>query len=369
MRRRVTQEHPSFAGNRFRRPRWIGASLALAAVVAGCGHEPRPAREPEPAGEPIHVTVVVPDSGAGGDLVLPGRVKALQEATVVARLSGRLSVLLAREGERVRAGQPLARFDAPESRRALEAARREWSAARAALDATARQAARFDSLLARGIASPRDRELVETEHRNAEARTAAAGSAIEALDAALAPRAPFAGVIGRRLVDAGEDVSPGTPLFEVRSDDGLEIVAAIPESALPGIAGARWEVEDAGGAWRPVLLRRLDGMTDTATRTRGARFTPGDPRAFEAGAFTRLRMRSEGLPGGAAWWLPASAIVRRGALRGAFVIAGDRAELRWLQLGDERDGAVEIQAGLRPGERVASEASGLTDGARIRTRP
>ena len=359
MRRRVA--HPSV----------VAAALAILAVAGtSCGHAPAHEPAQEAPGSAIAIDVVVPDSSAPAALILPARVKAREEVTVTARLSGRLSVLLAREGERVRAGQTLARFDAPESRLALEAARREVSAARVRLATESRQLARMDSLVARGVASARDREVIEAAHHDAEARLSTAEAAVENLDAALAPRTPFAGVVARRHVDPGSDVAFGAPLFDLRSSDGLEIVAAVPEGALPAVEGGRWDVEAGAGTWVPAALQRIDGMTDATTRTRGVRLTSAGIAALEPGAYTRVRLRSPRLPSeagnGISWRLPSSAIVRRGALRGAFVVTGDRAELRWLQLGREETGGVEVLAGLEAEDRVARNAGGLEDGAPVR---
>jgi RND family efflux transporter MFP subunit len=343
--------------------------LLLATAAVGCGRAPAHDPTPRAEGSAVAVDVVAPDSAVLRSVVLPARVKALEEVSVAARLSGRVGILHVREGERVRAGQPLARFDAPESRRALEAARREAAAARVRLATTSRQMSRVDSLVSRGVASERDRETTEVDHRDAEARLAAAESAVETLDAALAPRAPLSGVIARRYLDEGAEVAPGTPLFDVRSNDGVEIVSAVPESALPGIVGGRWEVETEPGSWHSATLERIDGMTDPATRSRGVRLRLEVARALEPGAFARVRLITSERRADVAWRLPHSAIVRRGALRGAFVIADDRAELRWLQLGREEPGGVEVLAGLAADERVARTAAGLADGARVRVRP
>ena len=94
-----------------------------------------------------------------------------------------------------------------------------------------------------------------------------------------------------------------------------------------------------------------------------------ETRAGDPGAFARVRLITSEQRADVAWRLPNSAIVRRGALRGAFVIVNDRAELRWLQLGREESGGAEVLAGLAANERVARTAAGLEDGARVRVRP
>ena len=351
-----------------RRPVWLAVACASAVLgVYGCGEDPR-AEHAASRAEPITIETVTLDSTAGGTMVLPARVKAREEASITARVAGRLTTLLVREGDRVRAGQSLARFDAPESRRALAAARREWEAAKLAQDVAQRQQGRVDSLFGQQVASQRDRELAENEVRAAEARFEAAQSDLESLEAALEARAPFDGVVVRRHVDPGADVQPGAPLLDVRSAEGVEIFVPVPEAAVGALAGARLAYQAGDGPWYPARLVRLEGMTDFTTRTRTAHLAPVGPPAPEPGAFARVRIESPGLPDAALRALPATSIVRRGALTGAFVIENDHAVLRWLKLGREEAGAVEVISGLWPGERVARDAAGLTDGVPVQIR-
>ena len=344
----------------------LAVLVTMAMVLQGCG---RAARASNDATAPaIEVEAVVLDSALTGALVLPGRIKAREEVVVSARLAGRVTALLAREGDRVRAGQPLARFDAPEARRALDAARREFDSAALSAEVARRQQARIETLYVTRVVAPRDNELAVSERRSAEARLEAARAALENLEAALDVSAPFDGVVARRSVDPGADVQPGTPLFVVRSAGGTEIVVPVPEAAVPALAGTRFAFQVGEGEWRPATLARLEGMTDFTTRTRTAHLVSvGDP-APDPGAFARVRLESAELPGMRLPLLPLTSVVRRGALTGSYVLEGDRAVLRWLKLGREEAGSVEVLSGLFPGERVVLEPAGLADGARVRVR-
>jgi RND family efflux transporter MFP subunit len=368
---------PTLVESRIRR----GAALALvlALAVPGCGRAPSTGGAAAHDRAPIAVETIAPDPPADGRLLLAARVKAREEATVAARAAGRVTAILVKEGETVRAGQPLARFDAPESRQALSAAEHELAAATRTLDVARRQAARVDSLFAHGSAAARDRELADSDREAATARAQSAAAARAQAQVAALPTAPFAGVIVRRHVDAGADVQPGAPLFDLRSNGAVEIVAPVPEAALPAVPGAVWSIELSDGKWAGARLTSLDGMTDPTSRTRTAHLAPVVPHALEPGAFVRVVLSSprlgDGAAGGnaggaaAARLLPQSALVHRGSLRGAYVIAGGHAELRWLKLGREDADPVEVLAGLFPGERVARDARGLEDGIAVTARP
>lgn len=337
-------------------------------ALAGCSPAKHAGR-PDAGGAPVAVQAVVLDSVASGALVLPARIKAREEVVVSARLAGRVTVLLAREGDRVRAGQPLARFDAPEARRALDAARREFDSATLSAEVSRRQQARIESLFVSHVTAPRDRELADSERRSAEARLESARASLENLQAALDVSAPFDGVVARRSVDPGADVQPGTPLFVVRSVGAIEIVVPVPEAAVAALPRARFAFQEAEGEWRAASLARLEGMTDFTTRTRTAHLVPAGGPMPEPGAFARVRLESADLPDAPLPLLPLTSVTRRGGLTGAYVLEGDRAVLRWLKLGREQGDSVEVLSGLFPGERVARLAAGLADGSAVQVLP
>jgi hypothetical protein len=52
-------------------------------------------------------------------------------------------------------------------------------------------------------------------------------------------------------------------------------------------------------------------------------------------------------------------------LAGVFVLSNGHARLRWIAVAEPEDGTVEVRAGLRDGERVVADPSGLVDGAAV----
>ncbi|WP_164158287.1 biotin/lipoyl-binding protein, partial [Sandarakinorhabdus rubra] len=97
----------------------LGAGLAL----AGCGSEapPPPARAPA---LPVRVATVQPASGTS-DLVVAGTVRLKRETPLSFNTPGRIAAILVREGDRVAAGQVLARLDTTSLGAAQASARAE----------------------------------------------------------------------------------------------------------------------------------------------------------------------------------------------------------------------------------------------------
>lgn len=339
-------------------------TFALLAAIAGC-QAGRPAAGHPPAAAEVAVARFE-QGAAGSDLVLPARVKAAEEVTLVARVGARLTALRAREGARVRAGDPIAVFAAPEMLRALAATRADVAASELNLAVAARQEARMESLFAAQVVSEREREIAAAEKRAAEARLESARAALDALATGSTVRAPFDAVVVRVHADPGADLGPGAPLADLRSNAGLEVIADVPESDAARLAGAALSVQIGEGPWRTARLARLEGMTDWRTRSRTAHLVfDGDA---EPGTYARLALSARAADA-VAGTVPVASLVARGALSGVFVVDGERAHLRWLKLGRERGARVEVLAGLEAGERYALVPGRLTDGAPVKVLP
>jgi RND family efflux transporter MFP subunit len=381
----------------------VAASTLAALLLAGCAGKREAAREAEAAGTPIAVTTaLVGQAPAGGDLVLPARIKAREEVTLAARVPGRLTDLPVAEGAAFRRGQPLAVFDAPEARDANRAAAAAVAAARVRLETARLQETRMESLYGQRVAALHELETARAERQAAESDHAAALAAAARISSGTSLTAPFDGIMVRHRVDAGAEVAPGQPLADIRSSQGgSEIVVAVPESKVPLVAskgGVWFQVGD--GSWQAARVERLEGMTDYSSRTRTAHLIPAAAPALdlEPGAFARVRFaaagsegpRSDGtgrdsvsaahpigipsrLPASPAtpssYRVPLSGLVRRGELVGVYVVEDGRARLRWVRLGRQDGDGVEVLAGLWPGERVVVRPGALADGARVTVEP
>lgn len=355
------------------RRRFLLAGILLAVLPAATGCAPAPRHEDAATREAVAVRLLRPTRSDGSaTMILPGRVKAEQEVTLTARVPARLTSL-AREGDRFARLAPVARFDSPEAREGLAASRAAMAAAAVRRERARLQEERLRSLFTSGVVSKRDLEQVEVERQAAESAWSTARAQVAQWQEGTTIVASFAGTVVRRFADPGAVLQPGDPVLQVRSSEVGEIVAAVPESRLGDLDGARVEYQVAEGPWRRADLIRVEGMTDAATRTRVAWFSPVDGAAgLEAGSFARLRITpaADAAPADTtasfALRVPSASLVRRGGLSGVFVITDGRARLRWLRLGRVEDGQAEVLAGLLPGDEFAADPAGLAHGRSVR---
>lgn len=335
----------------------LGLVSVIVGALSAC-HAERPKEAASPGGGPARAVATEDvERVEGGETSVPGVVRARQRASLSARIPASVVDLPRRQGERVVAGEVVARLDDAALRSAL-------AAAEASMQAAETDLRRVGSLLQKGAATPRERD-------DAAARAAAARAAWEGARDNLAYavlRAPFAGRIGRKPSDVGDVVSPGATLIEIEGDGGLEIEATL-EAELAGSLnpGDRVKARVDGQA-QPLeaIVRSVSPAGDPTTHRFEVRADLPRAGGLRSGLFARLALASP--TAGARLTVPAAAVFERGGLSGVFVVHDGKARLRWIATGATAEGRTEVRAGLEAGERVALDPAGLEDGTPVTER-
>jgi RND family efflux transporter MFP subunit len=321
-------------------------SLALLPALAGAA----PADRPEAA--PARVRLV--DAGPARSAPwVAASVAAARRATLSTRLSASVRAVHAEEGARVAAGRLLVSLSDDDVRAQLAAAQTALATAEA-------NQKRFAALAAQRAATQSELEMAESQRAQAAAAVAAARATLGYTEI----RAPFAGTVQARRVNAGDLVGPGQPLVEVEGA-ALEIQASLSEEEAAGISVGRelrFQSGEAEGRARVTALSPGGDALSHRRSLRAAVLSGGD--AVRSGSFARLELPS-GKAAGAEPWVPRSALVQRGDLTGVFVAEGGRANLRWVALGEPVGDRVPVRAGLRAGEPVIDAPAALRDGQAI----
>ena len=363
----------SGAGSRWTR-RVAGTGVAILALsVAGCagGRGERVSREREKAKVGGVVLERASEAAWSDGLESTAGLQPLRRAMPGTILMGRVSEILHKEGDRVKAGEVLARIESRDVQARLAQAEAAVSAARAqALNARLTRD-RIQRLHEHNATSQKSLDDANAGCEAAEAGLRAAEEGVEAAKIRVGYSnitAPFAGVVAERHVEAGDTASPGMPLFVVEDTRKLKLEASVPESWLDKIrVGSETEVvvDAAGGLVRRGTISEILPSVDPRTRTFTLRvLLDNEDGALRSGLFARLRI------GGAsrqALAVPESSLVRRGPLAGIFVVdeAGS-AHLRWITLGGTRAGRVEVLTGLKDGERyIVAPPPELEDGMQV----
>jgi RND family efflux transporter MFP subunit len=303
-------------------------------------------------------------------------------------MMGNIVEIRAHEGDRVGNGQILAAIDDSQPRAALEqataavtVAEKEVSAADSSFALAEATRKRYQQLYEKKSVSPQEFDEIKARYQSAEARRDMARAGQAQVNAALTQartslgytriRAPFAGVVTEKKVDAGTLASPGMPIFTIEDTRSYRLEAAVDESDIRLVRV---------GQTVPVLL---DALGNTELSGKVVQVVPAaDPasRSFlvkiELRADARLR---SGLFGRArfshgeqsALLIPRAAILERGQLQGVYVIGVNGiAGLRYVTLGKTAGQQVEVLSGLQDGEKlVAAPGSREWSGKQIALHP
>ena len=190
-----------------------------------------------------------------------GSLRAVQSATIKARVAGELQGLQLREGDSVRAGQEVARIDPADSNARLRQAQQQADAAKAQVNISQRQFDNNRALVDQGFIS---RTALDTSQASLNAAQASYQAALAAADVArkaLADtvlRSPITGLVAQRLAQNGERVAVEARILEVVDLSRLELEALLPPADSVAVRvgqKARLTLEGSGESLQATVVR------------------------------------------------------------------------------------------------------------------
>ena len=178
-------------------------------------------------------------------------------------------------------------------------------------------------------------------------------------------RAPAAGLITERLVNAGAGISAGTNLFTISNPSTVYVIANVPEIRIGTVrVGTPAQIRSvaAGDGVINGRVSYIDPQLDEATRTARARIEVANPgERLRAGMFVEVGFQTTtGKATGEELVIPASAVQRIENKAIVFIPKDNEPgafEAREIEAGGESDGYVRVLSGLRLGEKVVTKGS------------
>lgn len=351
---------------------WTGLALAAVFGLAGC-HESAP--DETVTETPVAVAVEPARTGAIREVIAAtGIVSAAPggELVVTAPEAARIVELPKAEGDRVRPGDLLVRFEIPSLTAGAASSRAGIEQAQARVENAKAAAVRVAGLFERGVAARKEVEDAERELREATAAVAQAQSASGAantLAGRTVVRARFPGVVSKRWHNPGDLVEPGPsdPILRVIDPSRLEVVAAAPVSALARIAaGAPAHIVDPGGgdAIEASVISR-PAAVEPGSVTAPVRLRPASAANLTAGMAVQVEIMGPEHAG--VILVPPGALVRDGDTSVVMTVGADsKAHRNEVEVGLVTPDAIEIRKGIKAGDKVIVRGqNGLPDGATV----
>src|SRR5688572_5024354 len=297
----------------------LGLVTALAAAgLSGCGRDAasKPVAE-KPKAPPAAVEVAQVVTGpVEPTYAATATLEAEREAVVRTEMPGEVLQILVEEGDRVAAGQVLARLDDARTRLELKQVA-------TVADRLAHEAARSEKLLERQMIS---REAYDRARYERDTQNAAVAIARHSLDQGVI-RAPYAGVVTRRHVKEGQWLALQQPAFEIADFSDLKARIDVPERdamALQGGQPVRLVADALAGKTFAAVVERSSPVVDRASGTVGVTLAVENPmlddRSLELrpGLFVRVAISYDRISD--ATLVPKAAIIADAKRERVFVI-------------------------------------------------
>ena len=292
-------------------------------------------------------------------IAISGDLKAIEEAVVRARLEGDLVGVYVREGDHVKEGQLLARFEDSEQESNRTSAIADRESAQSDLETAKWNADQAEQLFKAGAIAERDLRTAQQTQAAARARLAAAEARVRATTSLLTDTralAPTTGMVAKRGVENGEHVARGADMFTVVRSDILELAAAVPARQASEIRVGQKVHFAAGGRDLNGRVARINPSIDPTNRSITV-YTqvPNGAGELKANSFATGRIVSRTVDG--AIVIPTPAIRQAQGTDKPFVYrldANDALERAPVSVGivDESQAIAEITDGLNPGDRI-----------------
>jgi len=305
-----------------------------------------PAEAPAGGGMPaMPVEVATAKTEAVIDAVeATGTIEAQQSIDLRPEGEGRLVQIYVREGSIVGRGTPLFKIDDASLKAQVARAEAERDLARQAL-------ARTRQLLEQNATSASELERAEATARSTQATLDLLQLSLERTTV----RAPFGGVVGRRLVSLGDYVTPQRPLISLQTYDPQRAVFQIPERYADRVANGQrveFSVASLPGKTFSGVVDFVDPVVQLPGRTVLVKArVPNPSRALQAGMFIEVSLATATRENAVV--VPEDAVLTSLNQRIVWVVSPkNTVERREVTIGVRRSGFVEITQGVTVGEKV-----------------
>ena len=379
MKNETTPPIPPLPFSATRRPRrWRAPVLILLVLgLAGGGWtvmqskqqsaraaEAQAARKKEQARTPVHELAQGDLAAIGAralsvSLPLSGSLAPLNQATIKAKVSGEIRETTVQEGQQVSSGQVLLRLDAADQRARLTQQQAMLDEAQARLSMASKNEANSQALLKQKYISQTAYDTTQNSVDLARASVKSAAAMVEIARIALADtviRAPMAGIVSKRHVQAGEKVAPDMPVYTIVNLAQLTLEAPVPSAEIPRIKigqEVRFKVDGFGARDFTGKVARINPTTESGSRAMLVYIAVdnGDG-ALRGGMFAKGSIVTERSIVAPMVPLTALRTEKHGTVVYAVVDNKVVAQNVTLGLRNEDEGYAEVKEGLAAGTRV-----------------
>jgi len=375
---------PTASRRRWRKPAIALAVIALAGggwyALQGKSAPPPAAAAAKKADKPTvfelaqNDVVTVESRELALRLPLSGSLAPLAQATVKSKVSGVVLETGVREGMKVAAGQVIARLDDADARArvAQQAALLKEASARLAM--ATKNEANSQALLKQNYISQNSFDTTRNSVELAQAAVDAARAQLDLARIALNDtviRAPLSGVVSKRYVQAGEKLSPDSPVMAIVDLQHLTLDAQVPASDIPRVQvgqDVRFKVDGFNGRDFQGKVARINPATEAGSRSMLVYISvANDDGSLRAGMFAKGSIttdKSDARP-----IVPLAALRKDGTRDVVYRVDSGKVVAQPVRLGmkSEDEGLAEVTEGVQAGAvLLAVPLDGVKPGSAVK---
>ena len=345
----------------------------LPLMLAGCDEEVETSDE-----APVRaIKYMNLDQRAGlQDRRIAGIVAAAQTTNIAFETNGQVIQLLRDPGETVEAEALVARLDPEPYRLQLSQARNSLDQAVASMDDAQKKFDQQKKLLQQGYTTQTAFDTAEANLKNAKGAVGVAESQLDLAQRDLTKtdlRAPFGGVVARRLVDVYEEVTGGQAIYAIQSIGEGKIEASLPETLINTVslgAEVRVTFPPLGGAETIGTVDEIAPLTGDANAYPIEITLQRTPPGLRAGMSAEVTFSFASEETGKAFVVPLTAVQPNPGQEEAHIFVFDQQaktlSKRMVKVVNVKDNSLEVIGDLQQGEIIATAGiSFLHDGMTV----
>jgi RND family efflux transporter MFP subunit len=357
-------------------PVFPAALLLGATLVSACGGSSA-ANNGAPAAPPPTAVAIqtLAERPVAQTSELIATLRSQRSTTIQPEVSGLVSRIHVKPGDRVRPGDPLVQINGEKQQASVRSTEAERAGTEADVEYWRGQVKRLEALVGAGAISRQEFDQAQNSLRTAEARLQAINADVREGQVELQyyrVQAPQAGVVGDIVIRVGDRITPATEITTIDDNSALEADIQVPLDRTPELRiGLPVELLDSGGevvATNPItfISPRVDERTQTVLVKAAMKDAPD---ALRAQQFARARIIWRETPG---LTVPITAVQRISGLYFCFVAepgegGGLVARQRPIEVGELVGNDYIVRSGLKPGDRIiTSGIQKIGNGAPVR---
>lgn len=288
--------------------------------------------------------------------VLNGTVEAVHQSTLSAQTSGQVQQVLVDVDDYVEQGTLVIQLKDTEQKSRLDQARANLQAAIARLQEAEKEHKRVEDIYAQKLVAKAVMDKAIAELKTATAQRKTADAALKQAEEQLEYtriRAPFTGIVTKRLIEAGETAQPGRPLISGISLEKLRVNVDVPQRIIASVRKhkqARVQLTD--NRWHETGDLTIFPYAETDTNSFKVRVDlASDVADVYPGMWLKVAFTTDMVQ---RLTIPTHAIVYRSEVTAAYIVSEDGSiSMRHIRLGQPYGDSQVVLAGVHKGERVA----------------